>query len=124
MWSGTIADIPEGWVLCDGDNETPDLRDKFVVGARQDDGGVAKTNVKGTLDISGGEPEHTLTIAEIPPHSHSYLYPKSLQAGGGGGVWASNGGSMTGTGSAGEGKPHENCPPFYALAFIMKELPE
>ena len=35
MWSGSIADIPQGWALCDGTNGTPDLRDRFVVGARQ-----------------------------------------------------------------------------------------
>ncbi len=39
MWSGRIADIPPGWALCDGTNGTPDLRDRFIVGARQDDGG-------------------------------------------------------------------------------------
>lgn len=33
MWSGAIADIPEGWKLCDGNNDTPDLKGKFIVGA-------------------------------------------------------------------------------------------
>ena len=33
MWSGLIADIPPGWVLCDGTNSTPDLRDRFIIGA-------------------------------------------------------------------------------------------
>ncbi|MGJ0848633.1 hypothetical protein ACR77J_18340, partial [Tissierella praeacuta] len=33
MWSGSIANIPEGWALCDGNNGTPDLRDRFIVGA-------------------------------------------------------------------------------------------
>lgn len=32
-WYGSIASIPEGWFLCDGNNGTPDLRDKFIVGA-------------------------------------------------------------------------------------------
>lgn len=32
-WHGTLANIPSGWVLCDGTNSTPDLRDKFVRGA-------------------------------------------------------------------------------------------
>lgn len=30
MWSGTIEDIPAGWVICDGTNGTPNLKDKFV----------------------------------------------------------------------------------------------
>ncbi len=33
MWSGTIATIPSGWYLCNGSNGTPDLRNKFVIGA-------------------------------------------------------------------------------------------
>jgi microcystin-dependent protein len=33
MWSGAIADIPSGWQLCDGTNNTPDLRNRFIVGA-------------------------------------------------------------------------------------------
>ena len=33
MWSGTSGNIPVGWVLCDGSNATPDLRDRFIVGA-------------------------------------------------------------------------------------------
>ncbi|MBA7659900.1 hypothetical protein ES703_67894 [subsurface metagenome] len=33
MWHGLIVDIPNGWALCDGENGTPDLRDRFVKGA-------------------------------------------------------------------------------------------
>ncbi|MBI4310089.1 MAG: type II secretion system protein, partial [Candidatus Omnitrophica bacterium] len=75
-WSGTIADIPSGWGLCDGTNGAPDLRDKFIVGARQDAQGVAKSNVTGALTQSGGTithnhagttGSHTLTAAQIPP---------------------------------------------------------
>lgn len=33
IWSGAVVDIPAGWALCDGNNNTPDLRDKIVVGA-------------------------------------------------------------------------------------------
>lgn len=32
LWSGTVATIPSGWVLCDGSNSTPDLRNRFVKG--------------------------------------------------------------------------------------------
>lgn len=62
MWSGRISDIPSGWVLCDGTNGTPDLRDRFIVGARQDDGGLAKTNVTGSLTQTGD--------GQIASHSH------------------------------------------------------
>src|SRR5574344_3148329 len=33
MWSGTVATIPDGFSLCDGSNGTPDLRNRFVIGA-------------------------------------------------------------------------------------------
>ena len=33
MWSGTAADIPTGWALCDGTGGTPDLTDRFILGA-------------------------------------------------------------------------------------------
>jgi hypothetical protein len=33
LWSGSAASIPSGWLLCDGTNSTPNLRDRFVVGA-------------------------------------------------------------------------------------------
>jgi len=61
MWSGTIATIPASWALCNGTDNAPgpDLRDKFVVGARQDDGGVAKTNIEGALSQSGGATGHS-----------------------------------------------------------------
>jgi hypothetical protein len=86
MWSGTIATIPTGWYFCDGNNGTPDLRDRFIVGAKQDDSGTAKTNVTGSLTQSGdGQnishlhtgPSHTHTG---PSHTHTMQY---LTAGGG-----------------------------------------
>ncbi len=33
MWSGTAATVPNGWALCDGTQGTPDLANRFVVGA-------------------------------------------------------------------------------------------
>lgn len=66
MWSGTIANIPTGWALCDGTNSTPDLRDKFIIGANADDGGTAKTNVETTFTQSGGDKD-----AALVTHTHS-----------------------------------------------------
>jgi hypothetical protein len=75
MWSGTIATIPTGWALCNGtaNSPGPDLRDRFVVAARQDDSGVAKTNVTGALTVSGGAAthNHTATAAAVSAHSLS-----------------------------------------------------
>lgn len=82
MWSGAIVDIPDSWALCDGNNGTPDLRNRFVVGAGDDYpvlqvGGSVTLTGTGTI-ASGGEHTHTLTIAdheltvsELPEHFHS-----------------------------------------------------
>jgi hypothetical protein len=51
MWSGSIATIPSGWALCDGSNSTPNLKDRFIVGA----GSSYQVGVK------GGEATHILT---------------------------------------------------------------
>jgi hypothetical protein len=76
MWSGTIATIPTGWFLCNGSNGTPDLRNRFIIGAAQDDAGVAKTNITGTLTQTGGNKDavvvthtHTATVTD-PGHTH------------------------------------------------------
>jgi microcystin-dependent protein len=61
MWSGSILSIPAGWALCDGTSGTPDLRNKFIVGAG-DDYSVAD---------NGGEAHSTLTTAELPGHTHT-----------------------------------------------------
>jgi hypothetical protein len=70
MWSGTIATIPTGWVLCNGSNSTPDLRNRFVIGAHSDTAGVAYTTVTGSNTTSGGTKDaivvshtHTVTAA-------------------------------------------------------------
>lgn len=69
MWSGTIATIPTGWALCNGSNGTPDLRDRFIIGARSDDAGVAKTNVTGSLTSTGGAA--TAVSDSQGAHTHS-----------------------------------------------------
>ncbi len=118
-WSGTVANIPTGWVLCDGTNSTPDLRDRFIIGAKQDDSGVAKTNVTGSLTQTGGAATHTLTLDEIPAHTHGInVYPDPI--GGGSGSDLRRGETSGSTGSAGGGQSHSIMNPYYALAFIMK----
>jgi hypothetical protein len=70
MWSGSIATIPSGWLLCDGTNSTPDLRDRFIVGANADDAGVAKTNVTGSATQTGGSKD-----AIVVSHTHTESNP-------------------------------------------------
>lgn len=124
MWHGSIATIPSGWTLCNGSNDTPDLRDMFIVGAKQDDAGVAKTNISGALTQSGGEATHTLTDTEMPNHAHVHdnVAQGEVQAGSGSGGYYNSqynpGGFVTNT--TGGSEAHNNVPPYYALAFIMK----
>jgi microcystin-dependent protein len=79
MWSGTIATIPSGWALCNGSGGTPDLRNRFIIGAHSDDAGVAKTTVTGSPTQTGGSKDailvshsHTATSTVTDPgHNHS-----------------------------------------------------
>jgi len=61
LWYGNTGNIPTGFVLCDGNNSTPDLRDKFVVGA-----GSAYSPGN-----SGGNSSVTLSTSQLPSHNHS-----------------------------------------------------
>ena len=61
LWYGDTGNIPTGFVLCDGNNSTPDLRDKFVVGA-----GSAYSPGN-----SGGNSSVTLSTSQLPSHNHS-----------------------------------------------------
>ena len=138
-WSGTISAIPSGWALCDGNNGTPDLRDKFIVGAAQDVNGAAKTNITGTLLQTGGKSTHdhgaqtgphALTIAQMPSHHFDIMINDATSSGGP--VRYPETVAVTrlkpySTNTLGGDQPHthpisldSNVPPFYALAFIMK----
>jgi microcystin-dependent protein len=61
LWSGSIASIPSGWLLCDGTSGTPNLRDRFVVGA----------GTTYAVGASGGVAATTLIEANLPSHTHS-----------------------------------------------------
>lgn len=76
MWSGSVDDIPMGWLLCDGANGTPDLRGRFVVGQGQ--GTYKNTDDPGngeTYDFpgqqTGGKLRVSLSEGELPEHNHS-----------------------------------------------------
>lgn len=107
LWAGAIVDIPLGWALCDGNNGTPNLKDRFVIGA----GNLA-------VGATGGEATHTLTVDEMPAHTHDTKTANNTGQGGSGSHAANM--YATTTGSAGGGAAHENRPPYYALAYIMK----
>jgi hypothetical protein len=112
LWSGSIATIPSGFVLCNGSSSTPDLRGKFVIGAQADSGA--------TYDVgdTGGATTATLTTNELPAHTHN------VSAGGvnvGGSYTArGDGGINVASSSAGSGASFSILNPYYALAYIMK----
>lgn len=99
LWAGTEANVPEGWFLCNGSNNTPDLRDRFVVGS-DDLNSVYKTGISGgsTWDTTGAFP--LLKTSESPD-------PDVTVTGGG----------ATNTPTRDHG--HWYLPPFYALAYIQ-----
>jgi microcystin-dependent protein len=147
MWSGSIASIPSGWALCNGSNGTPDLRDRFVVGAGSSyavaaTGGskdaivVSHTHTASTNSAGAATGSITATVGDFG----------SYQTGSASGVFSVSGSSFpsrmqgaAGTGSrptvdmsiaahshtvtvnsTGSSGTNANLPPYYALAFIMK----
>jgi microcystin-dependent protein len=143
MWSGTIATIPSGWYLCDGTNSTPDLRNKFIIGAYADSGGYAKTTITGSSTQTGGTKDaivvshtHTATSTVTDP-GHSHTISPSYQTSINSGQTGRNDGSQsqlnsstssattgitvaTSISTTGSSGTDQNLPPYYALAFIMK----
>lgn len=144
MWSGTIATIPTGWVLCNGSNGTPDLRNRFVIGAHSDSAGIAYSTVTGSNTQTGGTKDainvshtHTATTtATDSGHSHtSFSNGAPNGAGAGIALTSSAGGNTPGhavqsstanitastsISTEGSSGTNQNLPPYYALAFIMK----
>ena len=135
LWSGATDAVPAGWSLCDGTGNTPDLRDKFVVGAGNSYDVNATGGSKDAIAVS-----HTHTGSTNATGNHSHTIPHHLvQAVGGTGdidrdneyqQWKALSGQKTNTtgnhshtvsiNSAGSSGANANLPPYYALAYIMK----
>lgn len=122
LWSGSTGSIPATWYLCDGTNGTPDLRDRFIVGAGNN---YAVNAVGGSADAIVVSHTHTITD---PGHTHPIT---ALSTGGGintyqsgslGGVLSATNSAVTGitVNTAGVSGTNANLPPYYALAYIMK----
>jgi microcystin-dependent protein len=74
MWAGSKDAIPKGWVLCDGNNGSPDLRSRFIVGydnRTTDPGGNYWDAGYQRVGYKGGEIQKTLSVNEMPSHSHT-----------------------------------------------------
>lgn len=142
MWAGQAVQqdlnlnptngVPVGWAICDGTNGTPDLRSRFIVGA-QGNNQLTGTNLTGyNAGDMGGEEFHQLTIEEMPSHNHTTQVGYDGRAIGPSSNGAAKSSGNYGTSSTGGDPnnkdtngnpltlPHNNMPPFYALAYIMK----
>jgi len=127
LWSGSLGSIPTGWVLCDGTNATPDLRNRFIVAAG-DTYAVGATG--GSADAIVVTHTHTATSTDAG-HDHGYIrnVGSPNNAAGSQPNDISNSNATTNTGyasitttiaSAGTSGTGANIPPYYALAYIMK----
>ena len=139
MWSGSIATIPSGWLLCNGSSGTPDLRNKFIIGAHSDNAGVANTTVTGTNTQTGGSKDaivvshtHTATVTD-PSHTHSFTAQQNIGGFTGDGqapdqqstsqsstTASATTGITVANSTEGSSGTNANLVPYYALAFIMK----
>lgn len=135
LWSGTLTDIPAGWVLCDGNNGTPDFRSKFMRG---------NSSMGTSVGAGGGTNSQTLSESNLPSHTHggstsgAGSHSHSFTVGGvcntdsfemtspeSGSDTANTGDSGSHThslsiGSTGSGSSFDNRPAYHELAFIMK----
>ena len=140
IWSGSLGSVPSGWVICDGTNSTPDLRNSFILGAGNTyavgaTGGstdaivvshthtatAATTSLTGTITTLGNRSGFSGGTGIVTPSGSTgsaanqtgVNVPDTLT------IDASHTHSVTNssTGTSGSGA---NMPPYYALAYIMK----
>jgi len=131
LWSGSIGSIPAGFLLCDGTNSTPDLRNRFIIGA----GSTYSVNqTGGSADSIVVSHNHTATSTVTDPgHLHTLPVPIGDAIGGGGAntAYRGDGSSNTATAvtgitvatttaTAGTSGTGANIPPYFALCYIIK----
>lgn len=112
LWSGAISAIPTGWVLCDGSASTPDLRDKFVLGAASDAAATPLVGETGGNHLHGGgttnnhttHPAHGFDVNGTEPEATPQSGLPTAQT-----PFEHDAHSET-----------DNRPAYYALAYIMK----
>jgi len=130
IWYGSIGSVPTGWYLYDGANGTPDLRDRFIIGAGS----------TYAVAATGGATTVTLTTSNMPTHTHTVTDPTHFHAQGGTALNIASGNSVAtataqvpyaGTNTAaastgisintaGSGTSFSVLNPYYALAYVMK----
>lgn len=113
MYNGKAEEIPSGWAICNGENGTPNLLDRFILGSTYCGG-------------MGGKSQVTLSVSQLPPHKHRVAkcwYGKSDNAADRQVVrWddSFDTNEQVWTGETGLGLPIDIMPPYYRLIYIMK----
>ena len=134
IWYGAIGSVPSGWYLCDGANGTPDLRDRFVVGAGSTYSVAATGGATDAIVVSHTHTATSTSTVTDPGHSHTADQPSAGSTAANGGIYYGQGGNRaTGTSvtsitvatattnaSAGVSGTNANLPPYYALCYVMK----
>jgi hypothetical protein len=119
MWAGLVANIPAGWLLCNGANGTPDLRDRFIKGS--DTPGTTGGAATHTHAAHTGVIDHTHVQMRLPTATGAvvgFTVDTSMS-----GTPATSGVSTGSPAGAVASLAHDSPnhePPFYALAFIQK----
>ena len=103
LWSGSIGSIPSGYVICDGNNGTPDPRDKFIVGAGD----------TYAVDAVGGNVNHNHTFTG-DGHTHTIPGGVDIQSG------INQASTTDSTQVTGTTDNANGLPPYHSLAYIMK----
>lgn len=147
MWSGSVGSIPSGWLLCDGTNGTPNLRDRFVIGAGSSYAVAATGGSKDAVVVS-----HSHTFSATTGSAGSHRHGLNANNGGSLAILGSQSAKVAGisnqnsetfvyerngynimeevgththsvsgtTANTGNSATDANLPPYYALAYIMK----
>jgi len=117
IWTEGLNNIPEGWAICDGNNGTPNLMGKFLLGVTPN----SDNSLLRTLKASGGSTK--ISIAQLPPHTHNTGFMAlEVQPGFAGGLvdsvgtWNPNKPTISKPTGSGE----DYYPPFVTVAYIMK----
>jgi len=136
LWYGSVGNVPEGWNLCDGTNGTPDLRNRFVVGAG---GERTVADVGGRTDAVLPSHNHTFVGDALPVHQHDSGWGEAFSPPYGAARYPATGSARTDNDNysflsspvsggtpqgtitfAGVDSVDANLPPYYALCYIMK----
>ena len=139
MFTGSSA--PSGWAFCDGNNGTPDLRNRFIVGAGSSYSSGDTGGANDVILTAVQMPNHSHYFSGSQSHSHGFTgvggndhnqhtrhttvmrnssNPTVYTAAGNTGVQSATVTISGTTGNKGSGSSHENRPPYYALSYIMK----